>query len=244
MVNDFRKINALMHSNDIQEHKSWTAPKSIRTGDGSLYQLDIERTMSDLDSKLEYQEYLANNTNQSIKNAYEYEKAQAKIMYYENKQLVDLLIEEVTKLKSNDKFIQECFNKFDWYQDEQKSYNLMRSIIFDSWGNSMADKYSSNELKEMRRQLDSDRRTYQINIDIIYRDILGEYIEHSNMMDTVNPKDKDNIWQYKSYIRNGIDGMSYYSSIYEYGQSLETKIADEISKIYETTRNVKLPLQS
>lgn len=240
MKNDYLEVYALYHG-DVKI-VSWKAPR-LQTGDGSLYRLSMDRTLTDEQSKIEFDYYIKNRTNGSIKNAFEYLKRQTAVLNKETQEVRDLRFTEVKKLKSNEKFLEECFKRMDSYQEERRSYNTMNSIVFGSW-NAMYDKYSSDSLKEKRRQLEKDSDTYQWNLEIIIRDIVGESIIH-HCSECSKPVDLsiESVQSYGWNVRSAIDGRLAYSGMFMYKKSEETEISDEISKAYEKSRNIKLPLE-
>ena len=239
-MNDYLVHHALSHG-EIKIN-SWKAPR-VQTGDGSLYKLNFDRTMTDEDSLNEYNYYLKNKTNASIQNALAYLKKQAGVLSAESRAVSDLRLKEIKKIKSDEKFLEECFKRMDELSEDSKSYSAMRSIIFGGW-RALSDKYSSDILKDNQRQLEKDSRTYYWNTNVIINDILGDSIRHS--CDVCEPKRQNDIVhlqnEYRWNIGSLLDGQKYYPSMYDYNITEETKISDEIARLYEKSRNIKLPL--
>lgn len=239
MGNDYLKHYALCHSE--VKNISWKAPR-IQTGDGSLFQISLDRTLTDDQSKAEYDYYVKSKTNVSIKNAFEYLKKQAAILNSESKEIKDLRLLETKKLKSNEKFLDECFKRMDSYSENSRTYNVMRSMIFGDW-NSVSDKYSSDSLKKKIRQLEKDTNTYWWNLDMICRDIVGDSLAHSCSECFPESPSMNGQSSYSWAVRSAIDGRIAYLDFYIYKQAEETEVSDEIASAYEKSRNVKLPLK-
>lgn len=235
-MNDYLKFCEIRHSEPKQN--SWRPPK-VQTGDGSLYKIDYNRTLTDDDSKLEYEEYLKKKTNTSIKNAREYFKKQSAIVFKESEQFVILRLSEIKKLKTNPKFLEECFKAMDGYPDSNKSYDTMRMIIFNGW-RSLSDKYSSDSLKKLSRQLEKDNRTYAWNLGVVTTDIVGLDIQHSYCDE---PRYEQSYNTYKYNVRDSIDAKMFFPYIDDYKRDDEVEISDEIAKLYEQDRGIKLPLK-
>lgn len=234
---DYLKFRELYHG-DIKQI-SWKAPK-VQTGDGSLYRISQERTLTDAESQAEFLYFRKYKTSPSIKNAFEYLKKQARILNSENEEFIEQRLSEVKKRKSDDKFLEECFKKMDLYPEENRSYNSMRSIIFTGW-HSLAGKYASDSLKTKQRQIEKDQRTYSWNKSTIVRDIVGGV----SVEDFDVPQEMTNIEanNYRWNVSDAIDGRNVYPTPYDYKVTEETEISDEIAKLYEKSRNIKLPVE-